>query len=339
MPAPNPFIYGSPVTASRFVGREAALRAVLARLSNLSRESTSVVAGDRMGRTSFLRYLTSAECRAAHPELAPFVPVFFDGQAASAQDSQAIWGRLLQLAQRACPDPSLNSDFERARQAAEAGRLSAFHLEDLFDRLAEKGLLLLVAVDDFHYLLSNRRLGPPDSFYSDLRSLLLRVPHTLVMVLASPRQLLDLWELGPGGSPFYNVFGTVFLGRFEEAEVGALLEEWLAQTGVHFTAEDAALIWKHARGHPMLTQFAASVIYNCYLQGMADRAAALDQAIRDPSGQAVMLQRHLLRALTPEERQMLEAMLNSPAALAPYQRNKLKSLNEMGLLPPGVIET
>ena len=338
MPSPNPFIFGSPVTSSRFVGREAALRAVLARLSNASRESTSVVAGDRMGRTSFLRYLTSAECRAENPELAPFVPVFFDGQQAAAQDAQAVWLRVLQLAKRNCPDRSLDPDFDACIQAAEGGRLSAFRLEDLFDRMSEQGLMLLAAVDDFHHLLANPRLGPPDSFYSDLRSLLLRLPHSLVMVVASPRQLLDLWRMGPGGSPFYNVFGTVFLGRFTPAEVDALLDAWLEGTGVTFDAGDQALIWEHARGHPMLTQFAASVIYDAALRGEADRAGALAQAIRDPNGQAVMLQRHILRTLRQEETQLLNALLNSPAAISAEQRDKLKNLHEWGMIPPGVME-
>jgi GGDEF domain-containing protein len=338
MPAPNPFIFSGPVPTSQFAGRGKALRQVIDRLSNQARESTSIVAADRMGRTSFLRYLISDELRAKQPELQPFVPIFYDGQQAGHLDSQAIWKRILQLGKRAYFDDTLDNEFDTAIKLAENGALTVDVLEDLFDKLAAKGHLLLVAIDDFHYLMSNTKLKPPVPFFETLRSLMLRQPHALVLVVASPRPLLDLWKLGPGGSPFYNIFASVILERFTDEEVDVLLDTWLVGTGVTFTDNDKQLIKKCSGNHPLLVQYAAYLLYNCYISAVANKISAVDRGIKDPNGPAVMLSRHLLRQLQLKvnERTALDTLRNSPENLTRGQRSLLLYLDKLGALPPGV---
>jgi len=281
MHAPNPFVFSGPIPTAQFIGREKALRQVIDRLSNPARESTSIVAADRMGRTSFLRYLTSDKLRAKRPELQTFVPIFFDGQQAKHLSSQAIWERIFRLWKKACSTDTLRNELDAAIELAEERSLADYHLEDLFDELAAEGHLLLAAIDDFHHFMANTRLKPPDPFFETLRSLMLREPHALVLVVTSPRPLLDLWELGPGGSPFYNLFATVILERFTDEEVDALLDTWLIGTEITFTDNDRQLIKKCSGNHPMLVQHAAYLLYDCYINAVADKIGAVDQGMRE----------------------------------------------------------
>lgn len=336
MPTPNPFIFTNPVPPTQFVGREKALRQVIDRLSNQARESTSIVAASKMGSTSFLRCLTSDELRAKKPELQPFVPIFFDGQLAKQLGSQEIWQRILRLGKKAYFDDTLDDEFDAAVKSAEEGTLSDIILEDLFDALAAKGHLLLVAIDDFHYLTANMNLKPPAPFFETLRSFMLRQPHALVLVVASPRPLLDLWKLGPGGSPFYNLFATVILERFTDEEVDALLDRWLAGAGITFTDSDKQLIRKCSDNHPLLVQYTAYLLYDCYVNSVVDKHITVELAIRNPDGQAVALHRHLLLQLRDEERRVLNTLVNSPGSLTSGQLSWLKQLDQRGALPPGV---
>ena len=62
MPVLNPFLYGKPVPATRFVGRQEAVRTVFSRLFN--GESTAIVGEPHIGKSSLLYYVADAGVRA-----------------------------------------------------------------------------------------------------------------------------------------------------------------------------------------------------------------------------------------------------------------------------------
>lgn len=335
MPAPNPFIFNSTVPPALFVGREKKLQMIIDRLCNPIRESTSIVAADRMGRTSLLRYLTSVELRGQRPELQSFVPIFLDGIEARNLPEHDVWKWIFQSAQEAYFDNSLDVQFDKVIQSAEDQSISIRLIRsELFARLAANGHILLIAIDDFYHLINNLQL--PVSFFGMLRSLMIHPPLVLTLVVATPRPLIDLWKLGPGGSPFYNHFANLSLGRFSDEVVDQLLDKWLAESEITFTDVDRELVKRYSGNHPMLVQYVAYLLYDCYLNDVADKVAAISQAITAPNGHVNMLQRNLLGQLTEEERVALDTFLNSPQSLSRRQSSLLEQLDRRGALPPGV---
>ena len=64
---PNPFRYGNPVPTEHFVGRQSELRILFSRIYN--GESTAIVGGHKIGKSSLLHYIGEEKVRIAWPSL------------------------------------------------------------------------------------------------------------------------------------------------------------------------------------------------------------------------------------------------------------------------------
>jgi hypothetical protein len=92
----NPFGYGNPVPPEQFIGRESVIRTLFERINNS--ESTAVVGGYRIGKTSLLRYIASEQVRSRWLGQMATQDIFveIDSQSLSVNDRPIdFWERVL----------------------------------------------------------------------------------------------------------------------------------------------------------------------------------------------------------------------------------------------------
>ena len=266
----NPFTFGNPIKdPARFVGRQAEIRQITGRLLSSARESTSIVGERRMGKTSLLYHL-------AHPEVAAglgltsdrYCMVYIDFQGLTDITPARFWQRVLSKAARASCDADLAVRF---KEAAERGGLDLFDLEDLFTEVAERGLNLVMLLDEFEYVTQNPNFG--SDFFGGLRAL--AIHHNVSLIPATRRELVDLCHSDEiKGSPFFNIFANVVLRPFPREDALKLVEGSLAEAGADFPSEQRDFVQTLGGGHPFFLQMAGYYLVEGKDQGLTGEALA-----------------------------------------------------------------
>jgi len=253
----NPFTFGNPIRdPQRFYGREREIRQIVGRLLSPAFESTSVVGERRFGKTSLLAYLANAEV-AAELGLSPdqYVLVYVDFQGCTDITPVRFWSRVLRKVTRALSDPELTALVKETMGQAE---IDQYDLEDLFLEIEDRGLHLVLFMDEFEYVTQNPNFGI--DFFSGLRALAIHCP--LALVTATREELVDLCHSESiKGSPFFNIFASVVLRPFSPEDTAALIAGSLTGTPVTFTEADSAQVSAIAGGHPIFVQMAG---YYCF---------------------------------------------------------------------------
>jgi hypothetical protein len=261
----NPFTFGNPIRdAQRFIGRRSDLQQIVNRLRASAHESTSIVGERRIGKTSLLKQLADKD-NAAAMGLPPdaFCLVYMDFQGLADITPERFWGRVLQKMERAICNPDLAPEIKATRTQ---GAFDLFDLEDLFALIADDGLTVVLLLDEFEYVTQNPNFG--SDFFGGLRAL--AIHHNLPLVTATRRELVDLCHSEElKGSPFFNIFASIVLRPFSPAEVGELLERYLAGTDVAFSAAEQALVLSLGGGYPFFTQMAAHYLYDAKSRRLA----------------------------------------------------------------------
>ena len=260
----NPFTFGNPIKdPPRFIGRQPEIRQITGRLLSSARESTSVVGERRMGKTSLLYHL-------AHPEVAAgmgltpdrYCMVYIDFQGLTDITPVRFWQRVLSKAARASCDTDLAVRF---KEAAERGSLDLFDLEDLFTEVAERGLNLVLLLDEFEYVTQNPNFG--SDFFGGLRAL--AIHHNVPLIPATRRELVDLCHSDEiKGSPFFNIFANVVLRPFQRVEAELLVEGYLRGSELAFAPEERESVFKLGGGHPFFLQMAGHYLVEGRAQGL-----------------------------------------------------------------------
>lgn len=261
----NPFTFGNPVKdPSRFIGRQAEIRQISGRLLSSAHESTSIVGERRMGKTSLLYHL-------AHPEVAVglglsaerYCMVYIDFQGLTDITPERFWQRVLAKMARTGCDAELAARF---KETAQKGGLDLFDLEDLFTEVADRGLNLVLLLDEFEYVTQNPNFGA--DFFGGLRAL--AIHHSLSLIPATRRELVDLCHSDEiKGSPFFNIFANVVLRPFPRGDAQALIEGNLGEAGVDCFPEEKGFVQKLGGGHPFFLQMAGYYLVEGKTQGLA----------------------------------------------------------------------
>lgn len=264
----NPFSFGNPVSdPSKFYGREREIRQITDRLFSSAFESTSVVGERRIGKTSLLKHL-------ANPEVAQslgltsdeYVMVYVDFQGRVNITPVRFWSRILREVARKLADEEL------ATMAKELGRreeIDQFDLEDLFLEIEDRGLKLVLLMDEFEYVTKNENFGL--DFFAGLRALAIHFPLSIITGTREP--LVDLCHSESiQGSPFFNIFASVILRPFKPEEARALLEGAIADTDQNFSEEDFKKIQEVADGHPIFNQMMGYYLFEGYQLDLNDNA-------------------------------------------------------------------
>jgi hypothetical protein len=335
----NPFIVGQPLQPAFFYGHGRALNMVLSRLANQARGSTSVIGSSYIGRSTFLRYLVSDIASQVHPELQPCWPVLYEAVPDPDLTPNGFWGEVFLQALNVCKGELVTETLEKGLRKAEENCLLLPDIRRVVDRIGETGKTLLLAIDDFDHLISNKNLTPPQNtqFFEQFRHLCQRPGHGLAMVISTYLPLVDLWKY-PHGSIFFNIFTTAPLGHLSDAEVDQVLDCIIADSGVTFTPADKAEIRSRSGNLPVFIQFYAGQIYAGHLDGLDQdgRLARINRVLADPLNTHIQLIRQLKSRMNKREQAAFERAVRSIGEISAEDKQLLLALDARGGLPPGV---
>jgi hypothetical protein len=264
----NPFTFGNPIKdPARFIGRTAEMRQILNRLLSSAHESTSIIGERRIGKTSLLEYLSNPQVSAGLG-LTPdkFCLVYVDFQGLTDITPTRFWQRVLKKMARSICDESLIPSIEKLSGQSE---FDLFDLEDLFQTTMDKGLTIVLLMDEFEYVTENPNFK--SDFYGGLRALAI---HSGVALLpATRRELVDLCHSEEiKGSPFFNIFANVVLRPFSRDEVDIMLDSYTQNSESALTPEEKDFVWGTGGGYPIFAQMAGHYLMEGKAQGLTDKA-------------------------------------------------------------------
>ncbi|MEW5867714.1 MAG: AAA family ATPase [Chloroflexota bacterium] len=264
----NPFTFGNPIREpERFYGRQAELGQIVTRLLSGALESTSVIGERRSGKTSLLKYLAH-EQGASRLGLAPgrYCTVYIDFEGLTDITPARFWQRVLGLLGRSLCSPALDETIQAFRKLE---NYDVFDLEDVFQAVDNLGVKVVLLMDEFEYVIQNPNFGV--SFFAGLRSIAINYP--LALVSATRRELVDLCHSDEiKGSPFFNIFATVFLRPFSPAEVQDLLDGYTGGSDMAFEPQEKGLVLRIAGGYPIFVQIAGHFLWEGKRQGLSGQA-------------------------------------------------------------------
>jgi hypothetical protein len=271
----NPFTFGNPIKdPARFIGRKAEIRQIINRLLSSAHESTSIIGERRIGKTSLLSYL-------AHPEVSAglgltsdkFCIVYVDFQGLTDITPTRFWQRVLKKMSRSVCDDSLKPALEAL---SNQNQFDLFDLEDLFQSSMDKGLTIVLLMDEFEYVTENPNFK--SDFFGGLRAL--AIHSGVALVPATRRELVDLCHSEEiKGSPFFNIFANVVLRPFNLAEAEELLVKYTHNNEYPINDDEKKLILNLAGGYPIFVQMAGHYLTEGKTQGL--EADALQRFVVD----------------------------------------------------------
>ena len=258
----NPFHPQDPILCrDDFFNRDAGVRSVLVRLRK--GQSVSVVGKKKIGKTSFLHYVSDPQVAVRHG----FVPhkhlfCYVDCK------------RLTDLGENDClaqigagvVEPVSNLEASPIFTIEGATCLDAYlWLEQMLSVFDRAGVQPIVQLDDFDWLMSNERLSL--RFLDNLRALS-EVLDNLAYLTTSRIPLVDLQGEIPyiSGSPFFDIFWEYQLPSFGSAEARSFLATRLEAVGV--TCEDGVLefVCGLSRDEPHRLQLAGTCMYEVWCE-------------------------------------------------------------------------
>lgn len=259
--ATNPFTYGKPIsTPDRFYNRKHEIAQVFSRLRNAEFESSAIAGERRVGKTSLLKYLMHPDVRQMYgldPDQYLFVYVDLEMLNKEATPTQ-LCRRLLNLLASHCPDPDIG---QTLKSSAQNDFLDSFELADLFDSIDERGLHVILLLDEFENVTSNPHFE--QDFFYGMRGL--AIHHQVALITSSCRELVELCHSDSiSASPFFNIFANINLRPFTRPEAEAFILNTLAHTDVHFSADDMDLILRISGCHPYFLQVAGHFLFDAY---------------------------------------------------------------------------
>jgi hypothetical protein len=264
---PNPFTFGNPIKEpARFYGREAELRQITNRLLSSAHESTSIIGERRIGKTSLLYHLSNPEV-GARLGLTPdkFCMVYVDFQGLTDITPIRFWQRALKKMSRSICNESLKPAIE---DLSKQETFDLFDLEDLFESTQDKGLTVVLMLDEFEHVTQNPNFK--SDFFGGLRAL--AIHHGVALLPATRRELVDLCHSDEiKGSPFFNIFANVVLRPFSIEDAASLVDGYLSSLDEVFSPEEREFILRLGGGQPFFLQIAGHYLVDAHAQGLTAR--------------------------------------------------------------------
>ncbi len=260
----NPFYYGNPVPVELFLGRGWEMHHIVNRII-ANGQSSAIIGGPRSGKTSLLQYLSDPSVRGqlygTHAEHLLFRLLDAHKILRNQSDQAAFWqSALYPLEQHILSHPA--SSWAGLYQKCHENNFDGFWLEQLFLRIQQDELCLVLMLDEFDALLNHQEINGAE-LYGNMRSLASGT-GALALVIASRQPLYKLNEfaqaLSPTGSPFFNFISEIHSGPLSDEEATDLLDK---DEGF-FSENDRAFIVYMAGSHVFLLQAAASSLWEAY---------------------------------------------------------------------------
>jgi hypothetical protein len=288
----NPFTNRERIkTEDEFFGRETELRAVYTRL--LGGASVSLVGERRTGKSSLLNALNFAGERESLgiPAQLRFAYTDFQDIAGCGEDIYLEY---------------LCDNFAAAMDLSPPPKPSRARLKELALQARSKGLMPVLAIDEFDLLLENDKVGL--EFLAFLRSWSsgTQVP----MVLASwEGSIEELTENPRTGSNFLNIFAPVYVGPLELADALELVTVPAESMGEPFLSEEVEWIRAYGGLHPFFLQMACFHMFEARRKCNGSGEEATKVAEANFAYDATPHMRLLLGRLQHRERAALEYSL------------------------------
>jgi hypothetical protein len=221
----NPFFHrGAIRRAEDFIGREAEINQILGLLKN--GQSVSLIGPRRIGKSSLLLQLSTPTIRTLYRlEPANALFVMLDCQELAGSPPEEVYELFL--------DGLLDSAQQAGLTLERDTHPGTYRtLDRVLNQIYQKKLSVVVMLDEFELLAANQHLTP--YFFARLRGLTTK--YGLAFLTASQKPLFAITaEEEILSSPFFNIFVTLPLGLFNEAESLTLIHERLARTDVVFS--------------------------------------------------------------------------------------------------------
>jgi hypothetical protein len=271
----NPFWIDGPVTPSRFIGRRREVRKTFSQLTGPGQGSVAISGPRCTGKTSLLHYIAAPETAAEWDltEDNALIPLLDCQLVDRPFNATAFWRQVLNLLQSHLA-ASMGEELQELYQQEQIGNGD---FEVILDTLYERERRLILLLDNFDQLIRTQVANETVTrdFLSQLRALINRGPRTLSLVVATGEPLEELCQAIDfgGASPFPNSFMSVRLKGFSDQEINELIENALSGTGVTFEEHDRSHITRLSRGHPLLAQLAAHLLFEAKAAGPVTAAS------------------------------------------------------------------
>ncbi len=259
MPIVNPYLNRVAIRdCTQFFGRRKEVARIFSRIGASRPQSISVVGDRRIGKSSLLNYILTAEIQRQHlarPE--EYVFVFFDLQQRRNLSLNGFLEEWLTEIRRVVGEgaPAAQGSFDGVRAILE------------FLRGAHRKLIAIF--DEFDIITSNRAFSA--DFFAFLRSLANN--YEVAYITSSGRDLQELCHTDQiADSPFFNIFTNVYLRQFTNDEVRELIIRPSALAGIPLEAY-VDEIRRFGGNFPFYIQIACSNYFEQLQDGALDRAA------------------------------------------------------------------
>lgn len=303
----NPFFHrGAIRDPAYFFGRRRETRLLLELVRNA--QSVSVLGQRRIGKTSFLFYVSHPVVLQAHgPSTDQYVFVYVDCEGRGDLPESdfcllLLRGLVSELGEQAQWGDLLGSKGSPSFAALEEGILRAI----------EMGRRPIFLLDEFEAMATNRNLG--SDFFSGLRRIATEHPVAYITATKSPLLALTYPDRGVLSSPFFNIFQPLRLGLFTTEESVEMLQGLAARAGLSYPAGLVDFILDLAGWHPLLLQLAGFHAFEL-LEAQGDELSAAGyRLIRERFwGTAVQHFEYYWSHLDDEARYVLAALPLMPA--------------------------
>ena len=213
-----------------FFGRTLELKRVYARLSATPPGSISIVGDRKIGKSSLLNYVYSRTNRQQHLEQPDkMVMVFLDLQQEKGMSRESFVRTLLGIA---------NLELRGRLDVSDCAH-SLDGIKDMVQRLDAAGFRIAILLDEFEAVTTNPNFSL--EFFSFLR--FLANHYNVAYITSSARDLQVLCHTKEiSDSPFFNIFSTMRLSVFQQAEAEELIRAPSERVGKPLAAQMAPIL-------------------------------------------------------------------------------------------------
>jgi hypothetical protein len=266
----NPFGLRGGVKPERFVVPERLISSITEDI--VKKQSVSVVGPRMMGKTSLLKFLSSARCQSyyqdengQHPALRF---VYLDFQEHSRKDRERLLPEVARAGSEGLP-VAKRFQGNTHTQALE-------WIKAIAGRRRTDSQLWVLLFDEFDRVVELNDLDK--TFFDELRSL--PQHYNLCYVIASRRKLIDLpLPQGSNTSPFFNFLKEHFLSVWSEETAQRLMLRPRGTPLSLFVDEDFAFVTRLTAHHPLLLQIGCYHLFNA--RSTDGKAADIHQHVLD----------------------------------------------------------
>lgn len=253
----NPFFHrGAIRRPEEFHGRQAEISQILGLLRN--GQSVSLIGPRRIGKSSLLLHVARPQVRKTL-QLAPPHALFtvIDCQEFGGSPPEEIYEALLA--------ELIDATSVAGVAIEEETRYGTYRsLDRVLNHIHRQGISVVVLLDEFELLAANERLTP--YFFARLRGLTTK--YGLAFLTASQRPLFDITaDEEILSSPFFNIFVTLPLGLYSDAEARSLLAARLDGTDVSFSAPLRDHLLYLVGPHPFFLHIAGYHAFQALVEG------------------------------------------------------------------------